>query len=285
LTGVNEHPTASILIPTRDRPQYLDVALASVMPQAYEAAAEVLVVDDGSGPDTRAVADRHGARVIRSRGAGLNAARNAGLDAAAGDPIVLIDDDVEAPPGWLKAVLAGVARTPHRDVFGGPIRARLEGGGPRACGREPAPITTLDCGAADRDVGRVWGANMAIRRRAMATVGPFDESLAGRGDEEEWQERYADTGGRVRYLADAGLYHRRTRSDASVRRLAASEYRVGRTARRNDVRKGRAPALKTECRTLAGCIWHIFRRRCLYGPALAAHAAGRLVEALAEGKR
>ena len=77
---------------------------------------------------------------------------------------MLIDDDVAAPPGWLEALLAGVAADPDREVFGGPIRARLEGGGPRACGREPAPITTLDLGPADRDVELVWSANMAIRR-------------------------------------------------------------------------------------------------------------------------
>ena len=76
----------------------------------------------------------------------MNAARNAGVRAATGDLIVFIDDDVSVPPGWLDALLAGVAAAPDREVYGGPIRARLEGGGPRACGREPPPITTLDHG-------------------------------------------------------------------------------------------------------------------------------------------
>ena len=275
-------PTASIVIPTRDRPAYLQVALASVMPQAREADAEVLVVDDGDNPATAEVARRHDAQIVRSHGSGLNAARNAGITAAHGDPIVLIDDDVEAPPGWLNALLGGIATTPDRAVFGGPIRARLEGGGPRACGREPAPITTLDLGASDRDTAHVWGANMALRRQAFELVGSFDESLSGRGDEEEWQQRYADRGGRIRYLAAAGLDHRRSADDATLCSLSRAAYAVGRSARRNDLRKGATPSLAAELRTFAGCGWHTVRRRCAIGIVLAAHSAGRLREALAQ---
>ncbi len=280
IAGVSSDPTASIVIPTRDRPDYLRVTLASVAPQAQRAAAEVLVVDNGSDPRTPAVAEGHGARVIRPRSSGANAARNAGIAAAAGDPIVLIDDDVQAPPGWLQALLAGIAGAPDRDVFGGPIRGRLEGGGPRVCGREPPPITTLDHGRADRDVALVWGANMAIRRRALERVGAFDESIFGRGEEEDWQRRYAARGGRIRYVALAGLDHRRSRRDATVRGLSGAAYALGRSARRNDVRKGTAPPIAAEARTLAGCIWHLVRRRCAIGIVLGAHALGRLREAL-----
>lgn len=277
---VTTPPAASIVIPTHDRPRYLEVTLASVTPQARELGVEVVVAANGTDPATAEVAARYGARLIRASAPGANAARNAGISSAYGDPIVLIDDDIEAPPGWLAAMLTGVAGTPDRDVFGGPIRARLEGGGPRACGREPAPITTLDRGPSDCDVELVWSANMAIRRRALELVGPFDESIVGRGEEEDWQRRYAARGGRVRYLAGAGLDHRRSRADASVHRLAGAAYRLGRSARRYDVRKGLAPSLAAELRTVAGCIWHIVRRGCLNGVVLAAHAAGRLREAL-----
>jgi glycosyltransferase involved in cell wall biosynthesis len=276
---VANQPTASIVIPTRDRPEYLEVTLASVMPQARAADAEVLVVDDGDDALTARVTERHGARLLRAPASGANAARNAGIGAAVGDPIVLIDDDVRAPPGWLAAMLLGAAQTPERDVFGGPIRARLEGG-LRSCGRESAPITALDVGSEDRDVELVWSANMAIRRRAWDLVGPFDETIVGRGEEEDWQWRYAARGGRVRYLAAAGLDHRRSRADSTVGRLSDASYRLGRSARRYDVRRERAPSLGGELRTLAGCIWHIGRRRCLNGVVLAAHSAGRVHEAV-----
>ncbi len=273
---------ATIVVPTRNRAGYLDVALASFAPQVDAAGAEVVVVVDGADPESIAVAEAHGARVVAlPEPEGPNAARNAGVAAAHGALIVLVDDDVAAPHGWLPALLAAAAATPERDVFAGPIRAVLEGGGPRACGREQAPITTLDHGPADVDVQVGWSANLAIRRAALETVGGFDEEIpVGAGDEEEWQERYRSTGGRVRYVAAAGLDHRRTVQDSTLRALARAQYHRGRAARRQDVRKGVAPPLPAELRTIAGCCWHTLRRRCALGIVMAAHATGRTREAL-----
>lgn len=281
--GVSATPVASIVIPTRSRPEYLDVALASVVPQALAAGAEVVVVSDGADRATAAAARRHGADVITlDPPRGLNAARNCGVRAANSDLIVFLDDDVEAPPGWLEALLAGVEGAPDREVFGGPIRARLEGSRLRVCGREAARITTLDLGPDDNDVPMVWGANMAVRRRAFERIGEFDERLAGRGDEEEWEQRYLDHGGKVRYVAAAGVDHRRMPQDATLRALASADYHHGRNARRNDVRRHQAPSMRAELRMLAGCIWHTFRRGCGNGIVMTAHTAGRVREALSE---
>lgn len=277
-------PTASIVIPTRARPDYLAVTLASVLPQAALAGAEVVVVADAGDLATGAVAQRHGARIVALATAGANAKRNAGVAAARSELLVFVDDDVDAPLGWLDSILSGARSVPDRDVFGGPIRARLEGGGPRACGREQAPITTLDMGAKDRDVPFVWGANMAIRRRALRRVGGFDETILVRGDEEEWLRRYRQGGGRIRYLASAGLVHRRSAPDSTVRKLARAAYRHGRAARRYDARKDSAPAIWGELRTLAGCAWHTVYRRCAVGIVMGAHTAGRVHEALTGGR-
>lgn len=272
------------MIPTRGRPGYLEVCLTSVAPQAAAAGAEVIVVNDG-GDDAAAtdrVGRRHGARVIASIApGGVNAGRNAGLRAAAADLIVFIDDDVQAPPGWLEAILAGARAAPGAAVFGGPIRARFEGHRLRSCGRESPPITNLDLGPVDRDVDLVWGANMAIRRSALELAGGFDQTMSGRGDEEDWERRYAARGGVVRYLAHAGLDHRRTAPDSTLRALARAAYGQGRDARRYDIRRGSRPPLPAELRTLVGCAWHLLRRRCANGVVMGSHAAGRLREALA----
>jgi glycosyltransferase involved in cell wall biosynthesis len=273
---------ASIVVPTRSRAGYLDVALASLAPQAESAGAEVIVVVDGGETASLEVAERHGVRVIPLVPAsGPNAARNAGWSAARGELVVFVDDDVHAPHGWLAALLAAAAATPERDVFAGPIRAAIDGGGPRSCGREAPAITTLDHGPADVDVEVGWSANLAIRRAALETVGGFDEGIeVGAGDEEEWQERYRSTGGRVRYVAAACLDHRRVGSDATLCSLARAQYHRGRAARRNDMRKDAAPSLAAELRTVAGCLWHVPRRRCTNGVTLLTHALGRTLEAL-----
>ncbi len=63
-------PPASIVIPTRARLPYLEVALCSIAPQAAAAGAEVLVVDDaGASAAARELVERHGARYRAARGA------------------------------------------------------------------------------------------------------------------------------------------------------------------------------------------------------------------------
>jgi GT2 family glycosyltransferase len=279
---------ASIVIPTRSRLSYLEVALCSIAPQAAAASAEVLVVDDaGASEPARALTARFGARYeAHSAPLGLNVARNTGVRRSHGELVVFVDDDIRAEPGWLTELLHAAGAHPEIDVFTGPIRPVLEGRALRSCGREPAPITALDLGEDDADARYAWGANMAIRRSALERVGGFDESLAHGGDEQEWQDRLraADGGERARvlYVARAGVEHRRAGADAKLRALAGAQHVRGRAARRFDVRSGGAPSLPREALTLAKCVGHVVRRRCPAGVTMVAHSAGRLREAVRE---
>jgi glycosyltransferase involved in cell wall biosynthesis len=274
-------PVVSVVVPTRDRAGYLEVALASLASQDFPDPHEVLVVDDASSDRTPEVIARSGFRSVRhERPRGLNAARNTGIRAARADLIAMIDDDTYTPPEWLKALVSGVGRHLAAEAFGGPIRARLEGPAPGSCGRERAPITTLDLGPDDREADLVWGTNLAIRRGAFERVGAFDERISGGGDEEDGLHRLRAAGGRVVYLADARLDHRRAGDDARLRALMRSAYGRGRNARAFDCRRGVAPSLSRELRALAGCGWHAVRRACPQGLVMGAHSAGRAVEAV-----
>jgi GT2 family glycosyltransferase len=275
---------AAIAIPTRNRPRYLDVALASICPQAGAHGAEVVVVDDGPDAATRAVATRHRARYVAHDGPrGLNVARNTAIDATDADLVVYVDDDVEAHDGWLEALLAAADACPAEvGVLTGPIRPRIEDHRFPTCGREGPPITFLDLGPDDVDLARAWGANMAIRRSALDAVGRFAEHLTGGGDEEEWQARWLALGGRIRYVAAAALDHRRAGDDARLRALARAAYHRGRAARRFDAMRASAPPVATELRVLAGCVAHGPRYRCLNGATMTAHSLGRLHAALFE---
>ena len=287
-------PPASIVIPTRARLSYLEVALESIAPQAAGAGVEVLVVDDaGPSPSARELVERFGARYEPHPGQlGLNVARNTGVRLSGGELVVFVDDDVRASSGWLQALLDAAEEHRDVDVFTGPLRASIEGHGARgslswashSCGREQPPITTLDLGERDTDARFAWGANMAIRRAALERVGPFDISLEDGGDEQEWQERLRalDPGARVLYVAAASVEHRRTGEDARLRSLARGAYRRGRAARRFDVRRGQAPSSIAELATLARCLGHVLLRRCPAGLTMAAHSWGRLHQATEE---
>src|ERR1700722_11661225 len=160
-------PSASIIVPTRARPDYLQVALRSTAPQAAAAGAETLVVDDaGPSPARRALVEGLGASYEpHAAPLGLNVARNTGIEHSSGELVVFVDDDVEVTPHWLSALTQAAEAHPEVNVFTGPIRPRLEGDPSRSCGREGPPITALDLGESDTEQVRyAWGANMALRR-------------------------------------------------------------------------------------------------------------------------
>jgi glycosyltransferase involved in cell wall biosynthesis len=275
-----------VVVPTSNRASYLEVTLASLAAQEFEGEWETIVVDDASNDTTPEVIERFGVRGIRhDEPRGPNAGRNEATEAAAADLIVLIDDDVDIPRGWLAAVVAGAERHPDADVLGGRIRARFDGPAPRSCGREQPPITALDLGPEDREVELVWSANLAFRRRAFDLAGPFPEDIPPGGDEEEWLRRLSAAGGRVWYLADAWLDHRRAGDDARLRSLMRGAYHRGRNVRAYDTRRGVAPGLGRELRVLAGCGWHTVRRRCPQGLIAGAHSWGRVREALGTADR
>ena len=279
-------PAASIVIPTRGRLPYLEVALASIAPQAAAADVEILVVDDaGPSAGVRSLAEGAGAGYVpHAHPLGLNAARNTGVANSHGPLVVFTDDDVEAAPGWIAALLRAAADHPDVDVFAGRITARLEGPAPRSCGREAPPVTTLDRGERDTDTPFAWGANMAIRRSALERVGPFETTIEDGGDEQEWQERMRARGpaARVLYVAGAEVAHRRAGSDARLPALMSAAAVRGRAARRFDARRGAAPSLRRELLTLAGCAGHVVLRRCPAGMTMVAHSAARLREGVRE---
>lgn len=92
-------PTVSVVVPTRNRAHGLARVLDAVL--ADPSTAEVVVVDDRSTDGTAAVIDelrRRDARVrsVRGEGGGAAAARQLGLEAATGDIVLMLDDDVVA---------------------------------------------------------------------------------------------------------------------------------------------------------------------------------------------
>ena len=237
-------------------------------------------MSDGPDPAAARIAAAHGARHLAlPEPRGANAARNAAVAATDSELVVFVDDDVLAPPGWLEAMLAGARATPDREVFGGPIQARLEGaargpaGGSRPRSRRSSSARTIatssSCGARTWPCGapRSSGSARSTRRSSCAATRRTG-SAATRA-----------AGGRTRYLAAAGLEHRRTAEDSTLARLTRAAYGQGRAARRYDVRKGTAPPLRAELRVLVGCAWHTGRRRCAIGIVMGAHSAGRLREA------
>lgn len=97
MSGAN--PCISVVVPIKDRPEFLNQCLASVARQTFKDW-ECLLVDDGSGPETLALeADwidrdsRFRSVARRNDLTGANACRNAGWKAARSPLVVFLDSD------------------------------------------------------------------------------------------------------------------------------------------------------------------------------------------------
>ena len=104
----------SVIIPTYNRAQLVERAIASVLRQTHPVI-EVIVVDDGSTDETPARLARNGdarVKVIRQDNAGVAAARNRGIKEATGDFVSFIDSDDEWRDDKLAKQLAALSDAP-----------------------------------------------------------------------------------------------------------------------------------------------------------------------------
>ena len=121
--GLAYRPTVSILLPVYDTPaDYLQLAVESVMAQAYQEW-ELCVCDDGSSKaETRAAVaelERRDPRIRVVRledNAGIAAATNAALAMARGEYVAMLDHDDELSPGALLDVVKVLNADPAVDA-------------------------------------------------------------------------------------------------------------------------------------------------------------------------
>jgi glycosyltransferase involved in cell wall biosynthesis len=217
----------TVLVCTRDRAELLGEALASIAQLEDPGVPyEVVVVDNDSRDETRAVVERAAAaspvplRYLFEPRGGVSAARNTGIAASAGDLIAFTDDDVRVEPGWLAALHRAAIAHPTDVFFGGPVLPRW--GAPRPAWLPPGPtrgeiwgpIALLDYGDQARPLINPLGANMAFRRAALVAVGGLREdlgrdagSLRSQGVPELMLRLRAGGAGKGWYVPDARVHH------------------------------------------------------------------------------
>jgi glycosyltransferase involved in cell wall biosynthesis len=108
-----DSPTASIIIPTRNRPQAVEHCLDSLAAQTVPPSSfEVIVVDDGSEPalalDLERWTSKFAWKLIHQKNTGPAGARNRGAAEARGEFLAFTDDDCLPTPTWLETLIAAL---------------------------------------------------------------------------------------------------------------------------------------------------------------------------------
>lgn len=265
----------SVVIPTHDRAAELARSAAAVLAVDYPRERfEVIVVDAGSAEPV-AVEGVDATLALASRDA--NRARNAGISAAHGELVVLIDDDVVVPPGWLRALVAGAARWPEVECFGGPVKPVYDGELPRLCGSHDLAGSSFWEDDSEHAVGEVWGGNMAVRRSAISRVGGFREGMRVH-QEWEWEQRLLAAGGTIVYLPSAWLWHHRSASRLRVIPMVRQYFRRGYVRAQVGPRVSAGQALRRSGRWLG----HALGTGCTRGWTETARSLGLLCGSVAQ---
>ncbi|MBW3602448.1 MAG: glycosyltransferase family 2 protein, partial [Actinobacteria bacterium] len=258
----------SVIVPTHDGGAHLARLLPALRTRTGHHACEVIVVDNGSGPSTRAFLDAQpDVRVLRSeRNLSFSAANNLAASEATGDALVFLNDDVEPlSPGWLPRMLAllrgdvvavgaqlvyprrGLLDSHTRDVgvqHRGVDLRPVPGGMPKAVnvggGADPDP------GAPPAEVAAATAACLLVDGAALDAVGGFDEGYVYGAEDVDLCWRLRERGGRVMVAHDAVCLHpegaTRLRGDRpALRRRQARNWR--RLAERHGPAMARAVAL------------------------------------------
>ena len=201
----------SVVVPAYNRADLLPRTLDSVLAQTRPPD-EVLVVDDGSTDDTRAVVAHYGARVRYKRqdNAGQGAARTAGQADTTGDALLFLDSDDLLLPSALAVLEAALAAAPAAALAYG--RARVID----AAGAVLRPLWEAEEGTG-QEVWRLLARKnfiaspgcVLVRRAFLETVGPWDPDRALQGVE-DWDMwlRLAETGAHFARVPEVLLEYR-----------------------------------------------------------------------------
>jgi O-antigen biosynthesis protein len=166
---------------------------------------ETVVVDDGSDDGSADVARSRGARVVSTPNRGLSSARNTALDAAAGEIVAYVDDDVAPHREWLRHLVRGF-EAGHAAV-GGPNIVPPDAGVVERCVAN-APGGPTHVLVSDREAEHVPGCNLAVRRDVLERVGGFDPHFQVAGDDVDLCWRVQRAGGTVGFAPGAQVWHR-----------------------------------------------------------------------------
>jgi GT2 family glycosyltransferase len=213
-------PLASIVIPNWNGILHLPGCLDALRAQTYSST-EIILVDNGSTDGSQAFVTEQFPEVhllALERNLGLTGGNNAGFDCAGGEILVSLNNDTEAHPRFVEALVTALIEHPEAGMAAAKMllfdrRDHLHSAGD-GYGKDGIPFNR---GVWQRDEGQFdepgWifggcGGAVAYRRAMLDDIGMFDESFFMYCEDVDLNWRAQLAGWRCWYTPQAIVYHK-----------------------------------------------------------------------------
>jgi GT2 family glycosyltransferase len=228
----------SIIIPNYNGLRFLPTCLDALRAQTYPREhTEIVLVDDASTDNSVAFVTEYypEVKIVQlARNSGLAVGCNAGAQAAAGELLVMLNNDTEVEPGWLAALVEAASANPQAGAIASKMllfdrRDTLHNAGD-LMGADGIPRNR---GVWERDTGQYdtqpqifggCGGGVMYRRAAWEQAGGFDERLFMYLEDVDLAWRLQLLGWGAVFAPAARLYHHLSATGGGV----LASYYVGR---------------------------------------------------------
>ncbi len=176
-----EKNLVSVIIPCYNQAHYLGKTIESVLSQTYPKV-EIIVVNDGSPDDTRAVVARYPqVKYVYQENQGLSGARNTGFSNSTGEYVVFLDSDDKLLPHALAIGVRSLTENPVCALTSGWCNFIDPDGRPLPTWRQLHVTHNHYCELLRGNY--IWCPGMVVyRREAIEKVSGFDTSLKSSED-------------------------------------------------------------------------------------------------------
>lgn len=213
-------PLASIIIPNWNGIHHLAGCLDALRAQIYRPI-EVILVDNGSTDSSQAFVAGHypEVRLLElEHNLGLTGGNNLGFDAARGEILISLNNDTEAHPRFVEALVSALIEHPEAGMAAAKMllfdrRDHIHSAGD-GYGQDGIPFNR---GVWQKDEGQFdepgWifggcGGAVAYRRAMLSDIGTFDESFFMYCEDVDLNWRAQLAGWRCWYTPQAIVYHK-----------------------------------------------------------------------------
>ncbi|MGD9145399.1 MAG: glycosyltransferase family 2 protein [Anaerolineae bacterium] len=216
----SDRPLASVVIPNWNGVHHLPVCLDALQDQSYPHI-EVILVDNGSTDGSQALVREQYPEVrllALERNLGLTGGNNAGFRTARGEILISLNNDTEAHPDFVEALMTALQEHPEAGMVAAKMllfdrRDHIHSAGD-GYGSNGIPFNR---GVWEKDEGQYdepgWvfggcGGAVAYRRTMLDDIGLFDEAFFMYCEDVDLNWRAQLAGWRCWYTPQAVVYHK-----------------------------------------------------------------------------